>query len=376
MLLACDEAGFTGPDLLAKDQRYFAFASINISDDEAWLLIDAARKAHPVQMPELKASKLMGSNQGRRLIAHLVQSLSGRFAITAHDKLLALCGWVFEYVFEPVFQDDPSIFYEKEFHLFIAMYCYLWFQSDSPEVKITLAEFQDMMRSKDLEKAPSLFASTNNITNRQQHPFEFIRRFATAHRTTIAKEVLEVQHHTSDKGTWTLDLSASGLWSHLNYWGQHKEPLAVVCDESKPLRSIAAELSGDAMDAAMIRARMMKPDEPLGWQMSEPVKFADSRAHPSIQLADILASTVVYCHTNGMPQGFEATAHILDGGMLKDSIFPDLERVQLNNDPVKVHYAVLLEMVAQAEGGGMGISAESYFELAEQAITSGELVLE
>jgi hypothetical protein len=376
MLLACDEAGFTGPDLLAKDQRYFAFASVNISDDEAWMLIDNARKAYPVQMPELKASRLMGSNQGRRLISHLVESLSGRFAISAHDKLLALCGWVFEYVFEPVFQDDPRIFYEKEFHLFIAMYCYLWFQSDDPEVETTLAEFQDMMRSKDLAKAPSLFASANQNTKKQQHPFELIRRFATAHRKTIAKEVLEVQEHASDNGTWTLDLSASGLWSHLNHWGQYKEPLAVVCDESKPLKSIAAKLDGDVMDAVMRRARMVKPDSTLGWQMSEPVKFADSRAHPSVQLADILASTVVYCYTNGMPKGFDVTAHILDAGMLKDSIFPDYERVKLDNDPVKVHYAVLTELVARAEGGGTDYPIESYFKFAKRAIASGELVFE
>ena len=376
MLLACDEAGFTGPDLLAGDQRYFAFASVNISDDEAWLLIDAARKAHPVQMPELKASKLMASKQGRRLITHLVKSLSGRFAINASDKLLALCGWVFEYIFEPVFQDNPSVFYEKEFHLFIAMYCYLWFKSDSPEVKTTLAEFQDMMRSKDLAKAPSLFAGTNSVTKKRQHPFELILRFASAHRKTIAKEVLEVQRHTSDKGTWTLDLSISGLWSHLNHWGQHKEPLAVVCDESKPLRALAADLNAGGMYAALARAQLMKPDAPLGWELAEPVKFADSRAHPSVQLADILASTVVYCHTNGVPEGFEATAHLLDNGMLKDSIFPDLERVQLENDTVKVHYAVLNELVARAEGGGTDISVESYFALVEQAIASGELVLE
>jgi len=361
---------------LARDQRYFAFASVNISDDEAWFLIDAARKAYPVQMPELKGSKLMESNQGRRLIAHLVQSISGRFAINAHDKLLALCGWVFEYVFEPVFQDDPSIFDEKEFHLFIAMYCYLGFKSESPEVKTTLAEFQDMMRSKDLSKAPSLFAVTNNNTKKRQHPFELICRFASAHRTTIAKEVLEVQHHASDKGTWTLDLSISGLWSHLNHWGQHKEPLAVVCDESKPLRAFAADLNGGGLDAAIARAQLMKSDVPLGWEMAEPVKFADSRAHPSVQLADILASTVVYCHTNGMPEGFDATAHILDNGILKESIFPDLERVQLENDSVKVHYAVLNELVARAEGGGMNISVESYFSFVEQAIASGELILE
>ena len=376
MFLACDEAGFTGPDLLAKDQRYFAFASVNTSDDEAWLLIDAARREHPVQMPELKASKLMASNQGRRLIAKLVQDLSGRFAVNAHDKLMALCGWVFEYVFEPVFQDDPHIFYEKEFHLFVAMYCYLWFKSDSSEVKTTLEEFQSMMRSKDIAKAPSLFSSTVKTTKVNQHPFELIRRFATAHRTIIAEEVRDTHYHSFDKGTWTLDLSASGLWSHLNHWGQHKEPLTVICDESKPLRAVAAELNGDAMDAAIVRARRMKPDDPLGWKLFEPVRFADSRAHPSVQLADILASTVVYCYTNGVPGGFEDTAQVLQEGMLKDSIFPDLERVNLKNDSVKVHYSVLNELVARAEGGGVDMSVGNYFALVEQAIASGELALE
>lgn len=376
MLIACDEAGFTGPDLLAKDQRYFAFASVNISDEDAWSLIKDARNAYPVQMPELKASKLMGSNQGRRLISHLVQNLSGRFAVNAHDKLLALCGWVFEYVFEPVYQNNPDIFYQKEFHKFIAMYSYLWFKSDSPEVKATLAEFQEMMRTKDLSKAPSMFSSANRPADQRPHPFDLIRRFSQANKEIIAKEVLEVQHHAFDGGTWTLDLSISGLWSHLNHWGQYKEPLDVVCDDSKPLKAFAAELNGDAMDAAILRARMIRPDDPLGWDMSGPVRFADLRAHPAIQLADILASTVVHCHTNGLPEGFEATAHILDAGMLKDSIFPDLKRVNLDNDSVKVQYAVLQELVARAEGRGTDMPIGVYFELVEQAIARGELVLE
>lgn len=375
LLISCDEAGFTGPDLLAKDQRYFAFASVNISDEEAWALIAEARKAHPVQMPELKASKLMGSAQGRRLISHLVQNIPGRFAINAHDKLLALCGWVFEYVFEPVFQDDPQIFYQKDFHKFIAMYCYLWFMSDSPEVKVTLAEFQEMMRTKDLAKAPSLLAYSPRAANQRPHPFDLIRRFARSHRKIIAKEIFEVQHHTFDRGTWTLDLSISGLWSHLNHWGQYNEPLDVLCDDSKPLRAWAGQLN-DTMDAALLRARMTNPDERLGWEMSGPVKFADSRAHPAIQLADILASTVVHCHTNGLPEGFDDTAHALDAGMLRDSIFPDLERVQLANDPAKVHYAVLTELVEQAEGRGTGMRIKDFFALIEQGIACGDVVLE
>ncbi len=155
MLLACDEAGHTGPDLLAKDQRYFAFASVSISDEDAWALITNAREAHPVQMPELKASKLMANKRGQRLVSYIVKQLEGRFAINASDKLLALCGWVFEYIFEPVYQHDPRIFYEKDFHRFIAMFCYLWFQDERSEAANALAQFQAYMRSKDISLAPN-----------------------------------------------------------------------------------------------------------------------------------------------------------------------------------------------------------------------------
>src|SRR5689334_2859795 len=97
--IACDEAGHTGPDLLAKDQRYFAYASIAITDSEASEIIRRARINYPVQMPELKASRLMGSTPGRRLIVALLKEVEGRYIVTVQEKLLALCSWLFEYIY-------------------------------------------------------------------------------------------------------------------------------------------------------------------------------------------------------------------------------------------------------------------------------------
>lgn len=373
MRIACDEAGHTGPDLLAADQRYFAFASVNISDDEAGALISEARQLHPVQMPELKASKLMGSKRGRRLVAHVVEQLHGRFAISAHDKLLALCGWVFEYIFEPVYQDDPRIFYEKDFHRFIAMFCYLWFMDERSEAKEALAQFQTFMRSKDVKNAPALFAFNGGPISGQPHPFELIQRFATGHKEAISKDVANIEMHTSDKGTWTLDLSASGLWSHLNHWGQHKEPLVVTCDDSKPLRAIETDLEGIARGAAIARAEKLLGAQNLGWDLAKPVDFVDSRSHPSVQLADVLASTAVFCYSNGLPDGMASTGALLDSGMLQDSIFPDFERVKLENDKVKIDYAVLYELAATAEARGTGAPIELFYQIAERGVASGEL---
>lgn len=373
MWIACDEAGHTGPDLLAKDQRYFAFASVKISDEDARRLIHQAREKFPVQMPELKASKLLGSNQGRRLISHIIEELDGRFAVNAHDKLLALCGWVFEYIFEPVYQHDPKIFYEKDFHRFVAMYCYLWFNSETSEAKDTLSQFQELMRSKDTGRAPMLFNFDSSKSTRQPEPFELIRRFATAHRRYIEQEINEIVEYTADKGTWTLDLSASGLWSHLNHWGSQGEPLSVLCDDSKPLRAIQSKLSGTDKDPAIMRARGLLDADKLGWTYERPLEFVDSRAHPSVQIADILASTVAYCYTNGLPTEMELTGQILDRGMLRESIFPDLDRVNLENPAVRVHYAVLYELAMTAEGKGTGLPIEEYFRITEDAVASGDL---
>ena len=41
--ISCDEAGHTGPDLLQKDQRMFAFSSVAIGDTEAFEIIRKAR---------------------------------------------------------------------------------------------------------------------------------------------------------------------------------------------------------------------------------------------------------------------------------------------------------------------------------------------
>ena len=376
MWIACDEAGHTGPDLLAKDQKYFAFASVNISDDEAWSLIQEARDKFPVQMPELKASKLLGSNQGRRLVSHVIERLDGRFAVNANDKLLALCGWVFEYIFEPVYQHDPKIFYEKDFHRFVAMFCYLWFQSDTSDTKEVLSQFQALMRFKDTKKAPSLFQFDAAKTSLKPHPFELVQRFATGHRKIIAQEIREIVDFTDDKGVWTLDLSGSALWSHLNHWGKFGEPLSVISDDSKPLRSIERKLSGSDEDPAIARARALLNADKLGWSYERPLEFVDSRAHPSVQLADLLASTVVHCYSNGLPAGMEVVGTVLDRGMLRDSIFPDMDRVDLANPAVRVHYAVLYELAMTAEGKGTGLPVKEYFRVAEHGVASGELAFE
>jgi hypothetical protein len=351
MKIACDEAGHTGPDLLAKDQRYFSYASVAIDDDEAYDLIKAARREHPVQMPELKGAQLMKSAAGQRLISYVFQAIEGRFAVNAHDKLLALCGWIFEYVYEPVIQDDPTIFYQKNLHRFVAMFAYLWCQDARSDAAKVVEQFQRYMRSKDISDAPLLFDRDFPSLDEEQdrHPFELILKFASGYKELIKTDNANLPQVLDDKGKWVLDLNASALWSHLNHWGRKNAPLDVRCDVSKPLAAVVNKFTGDESDPAIKRARLMGITDALGWELQRPIEFVDSRDHPAVQIADLVASTVISICTRGVPAGFDEAVSIIENGTLSDSIFPDYEVVDLEKRQPAVNYLVLFDLAKRAE---------------------------
>jgi Protein of unknown function (DUF3800) len=351
--IACDEAGHTGPDLLHKDQRMFAFGSVAMSDAEAFEIIRKARTDYPVQMPELKASKLLASERGRKLIDALLAAIEGRYVVSVNDKLLALCGWFFEYIYEPVYQDNPKILYEKNFHRFVAMYSYLWMTDARSDAQRAIAQFQKYMRSRDPADAPFLFDNPRPPLSDTgtEHPFEAVLRFAYGYRDLITADNAQINTMTADNGRWVLDLSAPALWSHLNHWGRTGKLLSVRCDASKPLEAIAAKFTGDENDPAIRRARANFSPEPLGWRLAEPVAFVDSRDHPAVQLADVIAGTAVALFTNGLP-GCEAIAESIGRHGHPHSILPDMDIINPANRSAAVNALIVYDLAKRAERHG------------------------
>jgi Protein of unknown function (DUF3800) len=362
LTISCDEAGHTGPDLLHPEQRYFGFGSVAIEDAEAWEIIQKALRDHPVQMPELKAAKLIRSARGRALITALLEAVEGRFAVNVYDKLLALCGWVFEYIYEPVFQDNPAVLYEKNLHRFVAMFSYLWFQKVGSDAEQAVRQFQAYMRTRNEAEAPLLFEGIREPLSgdRHDHPFELVLRFARGYRHIIVADNACIDVLLPDQGRWVLDLSASGLWSHLNYWGRRARPLTIRCDASKPLQASVARFTGDQNDPAIERARLMGYIGPLGWKQTGPVTFVDSRNHPAVQLADVIAGTAVACLANGAPEGFKATVERLHRHILPDTLLPDYALIDLAQRAPAVNYLMLFDLAQRAERG-----IDPYLNLAE-----------
>lgn len=361
--IACDESGHTGPDLLHKDQRYFAFGSVAASDEEAFEIISRARTENPVQMPELKAAKLMKSERGRNLIFSILSAVDGRYAVNVNDKLLALCGWLFEYIYEPVFQDDPTLLYRKNLHRFVAMYTWLWMIDATSEAKRAIAEFQRYMRTRNPADAPFLFATARAPLTPEgsEHPFESVLRFAYGYRDIIIADNARLDRELPDDAKWTLDLSASAIWSHLNHWGASGRPLIVNCDTSEPIQSIISHFTGDERDPAIRRARMNGIEGHFGWKLAEPIHFVDSRDHPAVQIADIIAgTTVALLSADDQIEGSEAAADAIQRHMLRDCIMPDMDIVDPRNRSAMVNAVVLYGLAARAES-----RSDPYENLAE-----------
>lgn len=352
--IACDESGHTGPDLLHKDQRYFAYASIAINDSDAYEIIQKARAAFPVQMPELKARTLMDSSRGQRLVLYLLKEIEGRFIVTVYDKLLALCGWFFEYIYEPVYQKDPRLLYSKNFHRFVTMYTWMWMNEDESQARKAIEQFQKYMRSRDPRDAPFLFDNPRPPLTKMgtEHPFETILRFAYGYRSIIIEDNASLDKVLPDSARWTLDLSASALWSHLNHWGSKGKPLSVCCDTSKPLEAIVNDFTDGDDDPGIRHARTNHPTERLGWRLFEPIAFVDSRDHPAVQLADVIAGTMATIIANTPTEETNEIGEIMGRHVHPHSIMPDMEIIDPSTKAAAVNALIAYDLAKRAERCG------------------------
>ena len=132
---------------------------------------------------------------------------------------------------------------------------------DESRAQQSIEEFQRYMRSRDPADAPFLFGTERPplLSEGIEHPFENILRSAYGYRDVIIADNAAL-NIMPDIGRWTLGLSASGIWSHLNHWGSTGKLLSVLCDTSKPIQSIVANFTGaDGHPGIKRHARTTEP---------------------------------------------------------------------------------------------------------------------
>jgi len=142
----CDEHGYSGNYLMDREQPYFVYASVAIKESAAKDIVAATKKDFGIQGEELKGRALVKYNRGRKAISRILSLLSGSIKVSISDKKYALACKFFEYIFEPTFASQSSLFYSIGFHRFIANILYLHFTARSAHAEDIFEDFERLMR--------------------------------------------------------------------------------------------------------------------------------------------------------------------------------------------------------------------------------------
>ncbi|HHQ6624498.1 TPA: DUF3800 domain-containing protein [Serratia fonticola] len=283
-----DESGYTGDNLLHKEQKYFSYGSVASSDEESKDVVQHIIKKYNIQNGELKGSKLVNSDKGLRAVDEILTIFDGRIRSVVSDKKYALAGKYYEYVFEPALAEKSSIFYDLNFHRFIANYLHVELVSKDETAELLHNDFELIMRSK--KNATDIFITPSSAERTQV--FNDILDFTNYNKEKIQEEIDSLEGVGSQK--WILDLTTTSLFNLLADWGQRYEQVNAICDNSKPLAK-----NKDFYDVMIQRTerkyQIVRGQKlPMTFNLANEIIFSDSKETYGIQIADVIAATSIY----------------------------------------------------------------------------------
>jgi hypothetical protein len=340
----CDESGYTGPNLLDRQDLYFSYATVAVCPDEATELVSRLTKDHHVQAGELKGRLLLKYAKGRRAVSEVFAHLEGRYKTAIFEKRYALACKFFEYIFEPVLASHSLIFYSLRFHLFVSNLLYLHFRQNARYAEDIFAEFQQFMRSFDESDLAIL-------TSRLQRPgmppvLDLVAAFTLANFDSVRDEIETV---IGSSGEWTLDLSSTALQSLLATWADIHDALDVTCDDSKPLT--ASKPIHDLMVGNTTKAytHIFGGSRRLTYNLARPIQFAKSAMCAGIQLADVIAAGTAAIFESPANNQHDAFRHrALEGVDGSVAVLPIFDEVDLKDTAAVRNYEILKDLVRRS----------------------------
>jgi hypothetical protein len=344
----CDEAGFTGNNLLDSQQPYFAYASVAMEPEEAASIVERVVRDHRIDAGELKGQRLLRSNRGRKAVADVHRACGQRSIISIWHKRYTLASKFFEHIFEPVLAEQNSIFYRVGFHKFISNILYFESITNSERALKALEAFQRFMIAPGEQHPDTIFPVT--VDSEYSSVIREIETFTVCHRDAIAADA---KAHGSENSLyrWMLEVSMSALWGLLGTWSTRAPEggLRVYCDESKPLIENRAHF--DIMIGRTDRHySFFDPTVPITFNLDGPLQFVSSHTHPGIQLADVMASACAHAFKNSIDRREKAWEWLTIPTMAFP-VLPDEDVFDLNTREAFVNTIVLHELVERSLKG-------------------------
>jgi len=364
----CDESGATGNELLDPNQEFFVYASIAFEPSEAAMLLDDVVARHRVQGKELKGKNLLSHSVGRNLVNDLIGLTGEKSHLVIHHKKYALAAKFFEYMFEPVLAAQSSMFYEVGFHKFVSNLLYAWTLAQEQRADDILRDFARAMRGIGPVNLPVFSGNSPGIVQLQD-PLEQIATFCFVHRAIISNEIEGLGE--IDLGKWSLDLTSTSLFSVLSHWGEKFDQLAVYCDDAKPLRQVPVPevfVNREEKIYQVIggRRKLFTPN------LAHIPKLVRSEDFPGIQIADVLASACRKALQDRSDKDSNRWINALTPRISGESVWHDLERVDLDSPKAMLNAVILLELVERSVKGKDVLDGMGDFIAAAAEMISGD----
>ena len=264
------------------------------------------------------------------------------------NKEYALAGKFFEYFFEPVLAHHSSLFYNIDFHKFVATLLHVSSRGGDPHANGILRDFAEMMRNLDAKQLESVLSYLDNLE--QSDPMGKILAFACCHRKRIEEEIRSVSE-SGPVANWSLELSMTALNWLLASWGEEFEVLEVYCDESKPIQEAQEffKVFIGREDKAYIRLGS-EPTPSIIYNLSGPINLVDSKDSHGIQIADVLSSSLAYALKNPDEENAKKWLSLLED-VPANQLKPDLNQVDLTQEGAFINTMVLGELVDRSVRG-------------------------
>lgn len=283
-----DESGFTGNNLLSKEQPFFSYAVVVSDDEESKEFVEHIIKKYNIAAAELKGSTLVNSRKLQPAVDELLTHFRGRMRAVVNQKKYALSGKFFEYVFEPVLAAKSSIFYDLKFHLFISNIMYFSMIAKDEYSELLHLRFEEFSRGR---------ISLNDFiepvhTAAYSEIIRDIHDFAKYNISVIEEEYKSLEGTGVDK--WILDLTTTALYHLLCDISSKFGTVRAICDSSKPLIT-NQDLFNDMVGNKQINYHTFNNKTiPFTFMLAEPIVLSDSKATHGIQIADVIAAASIY----------------------------------------------------------------------------------
>lgn len=290
MPIYCDESGFTGDNMLDKDQPYFSYASVNISEDEAEEKVNLIKKKYNIRLEEIKGKVLLSrSDKYKKAVGELFIDLLNRTKITFAEKKYSIACSFFEHIFLPLLDKKISLFYDNNLDKYIIYTIYTYIKNNDEMVEDMLLEFEKFIHRK--ESSLLSFDISNDNNKKLIYP---IIELALLHKDKIIEKFQKLNDLK-----YILDKSAPLFYYTICAWTDELENIKVICDESKPLEYFVRLFNDIFINRKdQVRKTINGINFPLIPHLSEPISFGKSKNIPGLQLADIMASVTTYIAKN------------------------------------------------------------------------------